>query len=704
MVRGREAFAMRSCTSTARSALERLSLAARRMESPAERHARLAREIEAHDYRYYVLDDPVISDAEYDALYRQLVALEQEHPELKTPHSPTSRVGGAPREGLMKVERANRMFSLDNAYSRDDIAELLRRVKEGLPEGQNPDFVVEPKLDGASIEIIYEGGVLVQASTRGDGQVGEDVTENVRTIRGLPLRIEFKDRLTLRGEVVIYRRDLDRINEQRLAQGEEPFANPRNAAAGSLRMLDPRIVAKRPLRVLLYGLVEAQKIGLETHLQALAFLKELRLPTHGREKLAKNLDEIMAAVEEFDRSRATFPFDLDGAVIKVNAFAHQEILGFTSKFPRWAVAYKFAAERAVTKVLDIIVSVGRTGQLTPVAVLEPVQLAGTIVSRASMHNADMVEKLDVRLGDSVFIEKAGEIIPQVVGVEHGKRHEDAQPFRMPENCPVCGTRAVRAEGEVAIRCPNRTCPGQVKAALHYYSRRFAMDIDHLGPVLIEQLVDGGLVRDVADLYDLTEEKLVALDRIGTKSAQNLLREIEASRERTLDRLLCGLGIPQIGQVAARQLAETVESLERLLSLSREDVEREVGAIHGFGPKMVESVVAWLFDPENRLLLEKLRARNVGRPQPKPEVVKEGPLVGLSFCVTGVLSRKREEVHAMIRAAGGEVHDSVKAGTTYLVVGEKVGKTKLEAAKKRGTVILTEQELYAKLEGGGEANA
>ena len=665
------------------------------MESPAERHDKLVREIAAHDHRYYVLDDPVISDAEYDALYKQLVALEQEYPELKTPHSPTSRVGGSPREGFVKVERATRMFSLDNAYSRDDLAELLRRVSEGLPEGQQPAFVVEPKLDGASIEIVYEGGVLVQASTRGDGLVGEDVTENVRTIRSLPLRIEHQGRLTLRGEVVIYRRDLDRINEQRLAQGEEPFANPRNAAAGSLRMVDPRVVAKRPLRVLLYGLVEAPKM-FETHAQALAFLKELRLPTHGREKIAKDLDEIMAAIEDFDRSRPDFPFDLDGAVVKVNAFAQQEILGFTSKFPRWAMAYKFAAERAMTKVLDILVSVGRTGQLTPVAVLEPVQLAGTVVSRASMHNADMVDKLDVRLGDIVFIEKAGEIIPQVVGVEHGKRHEDTQPFRMPESCPVCGTRAVRAEGEVAIRCPNRTCPGQVKASLHYYSRRFAMDIDHLGPALIEQLVDGGHVRDVADLYDLDEEKLVALDRIGEKSARNLLREIEASRERTLDRLLCGLGIPQIGQVAARQLAETVESLERLLTLPREDIERDVGAIHGFGPKMVESVLAWLFDPDNRALLEKLHARNVGRPQPKPEVVSEGPLLGQSFCVTGVLSRKREEVHAMIRAAGGEVHDSVKAGTTYLVIGEKVGKTKLDAAKKRGTQILTEQELYEKL--------
>lgn len=674
------------------------------MDSPAERHAKLVRDITAHEYRYYVLDDPVISDAEYDALYKQLVALEQEYPSLCTPLSPTSRVGGTPREGFVKVERATRMFSLDNAFSRDELAELLRRVREGLPEGQQPAFVVEPKLDGASIEVIYEGGVLVQASTRGDGLVGEDVTENIRTIRSLPLRIAHEGRLTMRGEVVIFRRDLDRINEQRLAQGEEPFANPRNAAAGSLRMLDPRVVAKRPLRIFLYGLVEASKMGLETHQAALDFLKEQQLPTHGREKIAKDLDEIMAAVEELDRSRDAIPFELDGAVVKVNAFAHQDILGSTSKFPRWAMAYKFAAERAMTKVLDIIVSVGRTGQLTPVAVLEPVQLAGTVVSRASMHNADMVDKLDVRLGDSVFIEKAGEIIPQVVGVEHGKRHEDAQAFRMPESCPVCGTQAVRAEGEVAIRCPNRACPGQVKAALHYYSRRFAMDIDHLGPALIEQLVDNGLVLDVADLYDLDEEKLVALDRIGEKSARNLLREIEASRERTLDRLLCGLGIPQIGQVAARQLAETVESLERLLSLSREDIEREVGAIHGFGPKMVESVVGWLFDADNQALLGKLRERNVGRPQPKPEVVTEGPLLGQSFCVTGVLSRKRDEVHAMIRAAGGEVHDSVKAGTTYLVIGEKVGKTKLDAAKKRGTLVLTEQELYEKLGSSDGAQA
>lgn len=673
------------------------------MTTPEDRHAQLVREIEAHDYRYYVLDDPIVSDADYDELYRKLVALENEHPELKNEFSPTSRVGGSPREGFVKIQRSSRMFSLDNAFSREDLAELVRRVNEGLPTGQSPIFVVEPKLDGASIEIVYEGGVLVQASTRGDGLVGEEVTDNIRTIRGLPRRIEHLGKLTMRGEVVIYRRDLERINEQRIANGEEPFANPRNAAAGSLRMLDPRVVAKRPLRVKLYALVEAPKM-FETHVEALDFLESQRLPTHRSHRRATDLDELYEAVLALDEARKSYPFELDGAVVKVDSFAQQDILGFTSKFPKWAIAYKFAAERALTQVLDVLVSVGRTGQLTPVAVLEPVQLAGTVVSRASMHNADMVEKLDVRLGDSVWIEKAGEIIPQVVGVEHGKRHGDAQAFRMPSNCPICGTEAVRAEGEVAIRCPSRRCPGQVKAALHYYSRRFAMDIAHLGPALIDQLVDGDLVRDVADLYELDVAALSKLERMADKSSQNVVREIEASRERTLDRLLCGLGIPQIGQVAAKQLAETAGSLGTLLSWSREDVEREVGAIHGFGPKMVESLAEWLFDPMNRELLQKLQNHRVGREQPRAEIAKDGPLSGHSFCVTGVLSRKRDEVHAMIRAAGGEVHDSVKAGTTFLVIGDKVGKTKLDAAKKRGTVVLTEEELYTKLDGPQETES
>lgn len=665
------------------------------MTTPAERHARLVREIEAHNYRYYVLDDPSIGDAEYDALYKELLMLEKEHPELATADSPSSRVGASPREGFVKIERGSRMFSLDNAFNREDLADFTRRVDEGLPTGESAAFVVEPKLDGASIEIIYEGGVLVQASTRGDGLVGEDVTENIRTIRGLPLRIEHQGKLTMRGEVVIFRRDLDRVNEERVERGEEPFANPRNAAAGSLRMLDSRIVAKRPLRVMLYGFVEASRL-FEKHSEALAFLAEQRLPTHRLEKLATNLDEMTEIVTELDEKRQGYPFELDGAVIKVDSFRQQDILGTTSKFPKWAIAYKFAAERALTQILDVIVSIGRTGQLTPVAVLEPVQLAGTTVSRASMHNADMVEKLDIRLGDSVWIEKAGEIIPQVVGVEHGKRHEDARPFQMPENCPICGTQAVRAEGEVAIRCPNRLCPGQVKAALHYYSRRFAMDIAHLGPALIEQLVDSEMVRDVADLYDLEVDALAKLERMAERSAQNVVREIDASRERTLDKLICGLGIPHIGQVAAKQLAEAAISLDRLIAWTAEDIEREVGTIHGFGPKMVESVALWLDDSENKALLEKLRSHGVGRDQPIAEVAKEGPLSGKSFSVTGVLSRKRDEVYEMIRAGGGEVHTSVKAGTSYLVIGDKVGKTKLDAAKKRGTEILTEEELYEKL--------
>ncbi len=663
--------------------------------SAPRRHAALAREIAAHDHRYYVLDDPSVSDAAYDALLRELRELEAAHPELVTPASPTQRVAGAPREGFTRVTHRERMFSLDNAYAEDALAEFVRRVEGGLPSGELPAFVVEPKLDGGSLEVVYEGGRLVEASTRGDGFVGEDVTENVRTIRGLPLSIAYEPRLTCRGEVLIYRRDLERVNEARVAAGEEPFANPRNAASGSLRLLDAREVARRPLRVLLYAVVEGPSLA-ATHHEALARLAELGLPTHRRETVVHDLPAMMAAIAAIDEARAAYPFETDGAVVKVDAFRHQDILGATAKVPRWAIAYKFAAERAATRVLDVEVNVGRTGALTPVAVLEPVQLGGTEVSRASMHNADYVANLDVRIGDRVTIEKAGEIIPQVVSVDLEARTGDERPFQMPTRCPVCDAEAVRVEGEAATRCPNRACPGQVKAALHHFARRFAMDIDHLGPSLVEQLVERGLVRDVADLYDLDAAAVAALERMADKSAGNVVREIDASRARHLDRLLCGLGIPQIGQVAARQLAEVAGSLDGLLAWTPEQAREAIDAIHGFGPKMADSVVGWLVDADTRALLERLRARGVSRPQPRVEAAKEGPLVGESFCVTGVLTRKRDDVHELIRAAGGEVHDTVKAGTTFLVMGDKVGKSKLDAAKKRGTQLVTEQELYARL--------
>ena len=662
-----------------------------------ERHRKLVEEIRAHDHRYYVLDDPQISDREYDALYAELRELERSHPELASPDSPTQRVGGAPRGELRTVPHVPPMMSLDNTYGKDELAEFFRRVRQGLPAAVEPTFCVEPKLDGGSIEILYREGRLVQGSTRGDGQSGEEVTQNLRTIRSLPLTIPYQKNLTLRGEVVIYRRDLARINEARVKQGEAPFANPRNAAAGSLRMLDPRVVAERPLRVMAWQVVEGPELS-DTHSGSLDALAELGLPTHRLHRVCTTFEEVWEAITAIDAARKDYPYETDGAVVKVNSFAQQAILGATAKFPRWAIAYKFGAERATTTVLSIDVQVGRTGTLTPVANLEPVQLAGTTVARASLHNADIVQTLGIRVGDRVVIEKAGEIIPQVVSVDHAARTTEVPPFEMPTQCPCCGSAVQKEEGQVAVFCPNPQCPDRMKGALLHYSRRFAMDVDNLGEVLIGQLVLGKQVTDLADLYDLTAESLMKLERMGKKSAENVVSSIQGSKERTLDRLITGLGIDHIGQVAARQLAEAARDLPTLMSWDEEQARAHLSAISGFGPKMVESVVAYLRAPESRRLLERLVERGVSRPQPVAAVKSEGPLLGMSFCVTGVLSKKREDVHQDIRDAGGEVHDKVKKGTTYLVAGEKVGKAKLDGAKKFGAQVIDEQGLAALIRG------
>ncbi|MDB4943018.1 MAG: ligase [Labilithrix sp.] len=670
---------------------------------PARLHAELVRELEAHTYRYYVLDDPTVSDAEFDALMKELRALELAHPQLVTADSPTQRVGGASRPFVTKIKREHRMFSLDNAYSAEEMAEFHRRVVDGLRDGDVPSFCVEPKLDGASIEVVYEGGRLAQATTRGDGAEGEEITPNVRTIRGVPTRIAYAGKLTLRGEVVIYRKDLEAFNAERSAAGLDVFANPRNAAAGAVRMMDPREVAKRPLRALFYQAVEGPQVQ-PSHAATLEWLAELGLPTHRRHQVTP-WEGVLAAIAAIDGARRDYPFETDGAVVKVDSFRQQDVLGATSKFPKWAIAYKFPAERAITTVRDIVVQVGRTGALTPVAMMDPVELGGTTVSRASLHNADQIRELDVRVGDRVAIQKAGEIIPQVLSVESRDHDAGTGPYEFPKQCPVCGTPVVsrvREEGkpelEAAVRCPNRQCPAQVQGRILYFASRGAMAIDHLGESLVEQLVTKGLVKDVADLYDLSAETLGGLERMGKKSAANVVTSVQASRERTLDRLIGGLGIPQIGQVAGKQIAEVAGTLETLVGWTEEELRERVGGIHGFGTKMVDSVVDFLADPAERGILEKLLARGVGRPQPKESVATEGPLLGKSFCVTGVLTRKREDVHNLLRAAGATIHDSVKKDTSYLVAGDKTGKTKLDQAKKHGARVLSEEEMDRLLAG------
>lgn len=662
------------------------------------RHAELVREIRAHDHRYYVLDDPLLDDRTYDALYAELRALEAAHPELVSTDSPTQRVGAQPRSDLRTVPHAAPMRSLDNTYSREELADFVRRVRDRLPPGEEVVYSLEPKLDGASVELVYRDGKLVGGSTRGDGVHGEEILENLRTIRSLPLTLDHTGPLTLRAEIVIFRRDLEQINAERAAAGEAAFANPRNAASGSLRLLDPRLVARRRLRAFVWAVVEGESLA-ASHSAALARMQRLGLPTTSPDLVVcRSLADMEAAIAALGARRDALPYDIDGCVLKVDAFSQQALLGSTAKFPRWAIAYKFGAERARTQVLDIVVQVGRTGALTPVAELEPVLLAGTTVSRASLHNEEAVRALDVRVGDRVEIEKAGEIIPQVVSVEVSARHADTPVFALPTRCPACETVVERRAGQVAVRCPNPACPAVVKAAILYFTRRFAMDIDHLGEVLVAELVTRGLVRDVADLYDLTVAQLAGMARMGKKSAENVVTAIAASRERTLDRLLTGLGIELVGPVAARQLAEAAGSLPALLAWTPDEILARVAGVAGFGPKMSESVLSFLTEPRARALLQKLAARDVSRPMPATGLPPGGPLAGRSVCVTGVLTRKREEVHEAIRNAGGLVHDSVKKGTTFLVAGEKVGQSKLDAARRRGTQVIDEAELTRLLAG------
>lgn len=666
-------------------------------QSAQERHAELCAIIAKHDHQYYVLNAPSIDDAEYDALFTELKRLEAKHPALITPQSPTQRVGEQPREQVEKASHAVPMYSLDNTYNEEELREFDRRVRDGLSSSAVIEYVAEPKLDGASLEIVYENGLLTRGITRGNGKVGEDVTTNVRTIRGLPLRIADTRPLSLRAEVVIFRSDLAQVNQLREQRGEDAFANPRNAAAGSLRLLDARQTAERPLRVYLYELAERH---FATHAQALESLAELGLPTHNQHTVCASIDEVLTFIKSFDRDRHNLPYDTDGVVVKVNALSQRDILGTTSRFPRWAIAYKYAAERARTQVVAITGDVGRTGAITPVAVLTPVSLSGTTVSRAAMHNVDYVQEKDVRVHDYVWIQKAGEIIPQVLSVDRAARPDNTAAWAIPESCPACGSPVARLDGEAALRCRNAACPGRLKAALFYFTRRSAMDIDHLGKVLVETLVDRELVHDLADLFALPTRRddLLALPRMAEKSVDNVLKAVEEAREqRTLAQLLTGLGIPLVGGVAAQIVAETFHDLASLLHTDPEEIRTRLADIHGIGPKIADSVGAFFDDPEKRQLCEKLLALGVRAQQPEAAAPVSGPLSGQSFCVTGVLSQPRAAVHAAISAAGGEIHDRVKKGTTYLVAGEKVGASKLTAAKKHGAQVIDEPALQAMLE-------
>lgn len=666
----------------------------------AERHAELAQEIRGHDQAYYVLASPTISDQEYDRLYKELLELEQNHPELVTPDSPSQRVGGTPLKEFKPVQHLLPMLSLDNTYSQDELRDFVNRVQRLLP-GEKLDWLVEPKVDGVAISLRYENGNFMLGATRGDGATGDDITANLCTVRNLPCKLKHRANLPtlfeVRGEVYMTRPGFEKLNKERAAAGEERFANARNATAGSLKQLDPRIVAKRPLALTIYGLGHVDSGGagqFKTHDQVLGWLHSLGFPTPLRTWHCETVEQLLSAIDELDSLRKAFNFDTDGAVIKLNSFALRERAGFTSKAPRWAIAYKYAAEQAETKLKAITIQVGRTGALTPVAELEPVFLAGSTIGRATLHNEDELRRKDIRVGDTVTIEKAGEVIPAVVGVVLTKRTGEEKPFTFPKECPECGgpiSKDVGGSGEAAAvwRCTNAACPAQVRGRIEHWCSRGAMDIEGGGEVLSTQLVNSGLVRDVADLYALTLEPLLTLERMGKKSAQNFLDSIEASKSRELWRLLFGLGILHVGVGVAKKLARNFPSLDAI----KESTVEQLTATEDVGEVIARSLHQWFGNHANVELIERLRARGLNfssstfsAPSSAPQ-----PLAGKTFVLTGTLpTLKREEAAAKIEAAGGKVSSSVSKKTDYLLAGEDAG-SKLDKARELQVQIISEEE-------------
>ncbi len=663
----------------------------------------VAREILEHDRRYYVDDNLTVADGEYDRLRKALLFAEAAHPDWMVPWSPSQRVGHAPLSAFQKVVRAVPMLSLDNTYDEADVREFHERVGRGLQvvgDPEPPVYVVEPKIDGIGIELRFQAGRFVLGATRGDGLMGEDVTQNLRTIKGLPLLLREPVDLLVRGEVYMERADFARLNAERLAGGEEPFKNPRNATGGTLKQLDPRIVAQRPLKILLYEVVE--KVGLASHFEVLAWLRQLGLPVTHEVAQVTSLDGLLGAIRAFGERRKNLPFDVDGMVLKVNSFAQREALGFTARAPRWAIAYKYPAQQATTKVLSVEINVGRTGAVTPVALLEPVELAGTTVSRASMHNWDQVKRLGVQIGDFVLVEKAGEIIPQIVAViseQREGRESELTEIMTPTVCPVCGDELVRRAGEVALRCPDtRPCPAQLREAIDFFCHRDAMNIENVGQKLIEQLVARELVKDLADLYDLTVAQLLLLPRMAEKSATNVIGAIQRSKQTaTLSCFITALGIPSIGWVWAQKVADRYRALSTLLDTPPEEIFTTLSALHGFGEERARSVSGFLAEPRNIQLLHKFISRGIVPTEPEQKG-EAGPLLGKTVCVTGTLSVPRGDIKKRIEAAGGKFVSAVTGKTSYLVLGEAPGEDKRKSALKNNVSMLDEAGLEALLRG------
>ena len=681
----------------------RLQVSPMTLNEARARHAQLADQIRKHDHAYYVLAQPTVSDQEYDRLYHELLDLEAKFPELVTPDSPSQRVSGKPLKEFKPVQHLVPMTSLDNTYSQEELGEFVNRVKRLLP-GEKLDWLVEPKIDGVAINLRYDDGIFTCGATRGDGTTGDDITPNLKTIRSIPIRLHasggFKrppGLVEIRGEVYLTKKGFAKLNAEREAAGEETFANPRNAAAGSLKQLDPKLVAKRPLDIVLYGVgkVEAASAAPETQAELLAWIKSLGFKTPENTWHCRSVEELVAAIEALDQLRRKLPYETDGAVIKLNSFEQRERVGFTSKAPRWAIAYKYAPEQAQTLLKAITVQVGRTGALTPVAELEPVFLAGSTISRATLHNQDYISQKDIRVGDTVTIEKAGEVIPAVVDVVTAKRRGGAVPFHFPQTCPECGSKVSRAPGladgdeGVVWRCVNPDCPAQVRGRLEHWCSRGAMDIEGGGEVLVRQLVASGLARDVADLYSLTLDEVAGLERMGEKSAQNFLAGVAASRTRDMWRVLYGLGILHVGAGVAKALGRGFPGLEDVFAAGTDQLMH----CEDIGEVIANSIVQWHGEPRNRKLLERLKKTEVNftsalyQPQ-----AKAGPLAGKTFVLTGTLPHlKREEAGAKIEAAGGKVSGSVSKKTDYVVAGQEAG-SKLDKAQKLGVKIIDEAEL------------
>jgi len=657
-----------------------------------KRIEQLRQEIRHHDRKYYVDAEPEISDRQYDRLMRALQDLEEAHPDLVTPDSPTQRVGGEPLDEFRTVAHRVPMMSIQNTYSEEEIRHWEGRVRRTL--GKEPvGYVVEVKIDGVAISLTYERGRFVLGVTRGDGARGDDVTANLRTVRGLPLQLDPQlapDVLEVRGEVYMTRGELQRLNTVRQAEDQPPFANPRNAAAGTLKLLDSRITGTRRLRLLAYSIGYTEGLSLASHTEALALFGKLGLPTHLHVARFDTIDEVIDYCLGWADRRGELDYEIDGMVVKVDRIDQQQRLGATSKAPRWCMAYKFAAEQGTTTLAKIDVQVGKTGRLTPVAILEPVSLAGTTVTRASLHNADEIARKDIREGDTVVVEKAGEIIPQVVSVVLEERPTGAVPFAMPDRCPVCEGPAVRDEGEIDLRCQSPECPAQLKERLQYFAHRNAMDIDGLGPAVIEQLVDTGVVKTYADLYRLSVEQLAGLERMAEKSAQNLVNALAASKQRDLQRALTGLAIRHVGGRAAEILAEEFVDFD---ALADADVDR-LEAIDEIGPIMAQSIHDFFHSDAGRHVVAELKAVGIDPktvPRPAAAATGDRPLSGKVFVVTGKLSEmSRTDAQNLIKQAGGKAASSVSSKTDYVVVGEKPG-SKAAKAEKLGIPILTEHE-------------